>query len=74
VRSLGNYPFPQKLKELHIKYKDPKEIEQFWWNLFYYLRNEEGCILYVPKGTKEKFAKDEEDEILFDTLTIEEEP
>lgn len=73
VKSLGSYPFPKSLNELHIGYKDPKEAELFWRDLFYYLQNEEGTVLYVPKGTKENYMKDEVDEILFDTLTIEEE-
>ena len=74
VKCLGSYPFPKSLKELHISYKDPKETELFWWDMFHYLQNEEGTILYVPKGTKENFMKDEADETLFDKLTIEEEP
>ena len=73
VKSFGSYPFPKSLNELHIGYKDPKEAELFWRDLFYYLQNEEGTVLYVPKGTKENYMKDEVDEILFDTLTIEEE-
>ena len=70
VKSFGSYPFPKSLKELHIGYKDPKEAELFWRDLFFYLQNQEGTILYVPKGTRENYMKD--DEILFDTLTIEE--
>ena len=70
VKSLGSYPFPKSLNELHIGYKDPKEAELFWRDLFFYLQNQEGTILYVPKGTRENYMKD--DEILFDTLTIEE--
>ena len=66
VYRIGNVSLPMHLKELHVGYKDPQKAR-----LSYYPFNEEETILYVPKGTKEKYQKHE---IWEGFLNIEEEP
>ena len=66
VYHIGSGALPQHLKELHVGYKDPQKAR-----LYYYPFNEEETILYVPKGTKEKY---QQHEIWEDFLNIEEEP
>ena len=66
VYHIGNGSLPQHLKELHVGYKDPQKA-----HLYYYPLIDEETILYVPKGTKEKY---QQHEIWEDFLNIEEEP
>ena len=66
VYHIGNVSLPLHLKELHVGYKDPQKAR-----LYYNPFNEEETILYVPKGTKEKYQKHE---IWSGFLNIEEEP
>ena len=66
VYHIGNVSLPLHLKELHVGYKDPQKAR-----LYYNPFNEEETILYVPKGTKEKY---QQHEIWEDFLNIEEEP
>ena len=66
VYHIGSGSLPQHLKELHVGYKDPQKA-----HLYYYPLIEEETILYVPKGTKEKY---QQHEIWEDFLNIEEEP
>ena len=56
VYYIGITALPLNLKELHIGYKDPTLSKCNFSPIF---NNIEDVILYVPKGTKEKYKKDE---------------
>lgn len=56
VKMIDMYSLPMELKELHLAYKEPqKAAHGFYPQTF----DKEYFILYVPKGLKERYEKDD---------------
>lgn len=56
VKMLDMNSLPMELKELHLAYKDPQKAALGFYPQSF---DKEDVILYVPKGLKEKYRKDD---------------
>jgi hypothetical protein len=56
VKIIDMYSLPMELKELHLAYKDPQKAAL---GLYSQTFDQSDLILYVPKGLKEKYRKDD---------------
>lgn len=56
VKMLDMNSLPMELKELHLAYKDPQKVAPGFYSQTF---DQSDLILYVPKGLKEKYRKDD---------------
>ena len=60
VNVLDWYSLPMELKELHLAYREPRKAAPIFYSLINSpIFDKEDFILYVPKGLKEKYEKDD---------------